>query len=166
MSLAFDLNINESAIVFADLPATQGFAATLEQLHQPLIQTLHRISGLSQAALWRLVSDSMASAFLEQGTAAGQAELAIDHARMILRDRRSKLCNKQTGFEWITLPEAPDIGDWMRVRGGCCRYYTAPADDVDYCTTCVLRSAGSRRERYRDYLRRTKTLGNDEEFQS
>ncbi len=156
VSLAFDLNINESAVAFVDVPATHGLAMTLEQLHAPLIETLHRISGLSWSALWRLVSDSLASAFLEHGRAIGRAEPAIDHARITLRDRGSKLFNKQTDFEWVTLPEAPKIGDWMRIRGGGCRYYTSSGEDAAYCTTCVLRPADSRRERYRDYLRRTR----------
>ncbi|MCK0096688.1 hypothetical protein MWU60_13990 [Yoonia sp. F2084L] len=156
VSLAFDLTINEAAMAFVDVPATHGFAATLEQLHEPLIETLRRVSGLSRSALWRLVSDSLAYAFLEQGRAMGQAEPAIDHGRTVLRDRGSKLFNKQTDFEWIDLPESPNIGDWMRIRGGCCRYYTSPRKDAAYCTTCVLRPADSRRERYRDYLRRTR----------
>ena len=82
----------------------------------------------------------------------------MEQARALLRQRGSKLFNKQTDFEWISLPEAPQIGDWMRVRGGCCRYYTAPAADAAYCTTCVLRDGDSRRERYRDYLRRSRLV--------
>ncbi|MCF2872031.1 hypothetical protein L0664_13230 [Octadecabacter sp. G9-8] len=156
VSLTFDLTINETAVAFADVPAPREFAKVLEQLHAPLIETLHRVCGLSRSALWRLVSDSLASAFLEQGRAIDQAEIAIGRARRILRDRGSKLFNKQTNFEWISLPEAPDIGDWMRLRGGCCRYYTSGRSDAEYCTTCVLRSADSRRDRYRDHLRQTK----------
>ncbi len=158
VSLAFDLNINSEGVTFIEMPTAPSFTATLEQLHKPLIQALRRLSGLSQAALWRLVSDSLAAAFLEQGRAVDATGLAIDHARMILRDQASKLFNKQADFEWVDLPEAPKIGDWMRVRGGCCRYYTSPAEDVGYCTTCVLRPADSRRRRYRDYLRRTMLL--------
>jgi hypothetical protein len=69
VSLTFDLNLNAAGVSFVDAPAPPGFAKTLEELHRPLITTLHRLSGLSQAALFRLVSDSLALAFLEHGRA-------------------------------------------------------------------------------------------------
>ncbi|MEM9969436.1 MAG: (2Fe-2S)-binding protein [Pseudomonadota bacterium] len=159
VSLAFDVHIDPDQAAFVDMPALPGFATTLEQIHTSLVDRLYAISGLSRAALWRLVADSLAAAFLEHGRAIGQTDLAMSHARNIIRDKSSKLFNKQTDFAWIDLPEAPETGDWMRVRGGCCRYYTAPREDADYCTTCVLRSDESRRERYRNYLRRTRTEG-------
>lgn len=153
--LAFDIDIDTDGVAFVDFEAHAGLAISLEHILTPLVDALYRASGLGRAALWRLVSDSLAAAFKEHGKALQDVEGAIAHARQILRDRGSKLWNKQTDFEWIALPERPEVGDWMRVRGGCCRYYTARQEDAEYCTTCVLRSAESRRDRYRAYLRRT-----------
>jgi hypothetical protein len=154
VSLAFDVTIDVMNVTLADLPSASGLAMLLQQLLEPLIDTLFRLSGLSRSALWRLVSDSLASTFLQHGRTIGQPETAIALARSILRDPASKLFNKQTDFEWVSIPSAAQNGDWMRVRGGCCRYYTAPDEDATHCMTCVLRSPESRRDRFRDYLHR------------
>lgn len=153
VSLAFDLEIDSEHTAFVDIVACAGFATTLEEVHAPLVDALYAASGLSRAALWRLVADSLAAAFLEHGRHLDRVDQAMAYARTILRDRSTKLANRQTDFEWITLPENPDTGRWMRLRGGCCRYYTAPRGNADYCTTCVLRDAESRRKRFQAYIR-------------
>lgn len=154
--VVFDVAMNVHQTQFTNVSAPITLAESLQIQLSPLVKALRHRSGLSEAALWRLVSDSLASAFLEHGTTLTSAQNAIADARLILRNKATKLSNKQTDFEWVALPEAPETGDWMRVRGGCCRYYTTPRDDADYCTTCVLRDAESRRARYQDYLRRQK----------
>ncbi|SDE82370.1 hypothetical protein SAMN04488567_2688 [Limimaricola pyoseonensis] len=161
VSGTFDLCLDPLALRLApygpERPAE--FAKALETLFTDPVERLFRLSGLSRAALWRMVGDSLAATFLAQARAMGDAEAGIAQARAILRDRGSKLFSKQTDFEWIALPEAPEIGDWLRLRGGCCRHYTLPDEAAQYCTSCVLRDAASRRDRFRAHLRQTRLAG-------
>ena len=151
----FDVKIDAEAAVCSKQDAPIPLAKNIERLLAPLVDLLAAETGLGKAALWRLVADSLAIALLSVGRQKREEERIIEFGRQMLRSKSTKLFNKQTDFEWVSLPERPDIGDWMRVRGGCCRHYTLERKDADYCTTCVLRSADSRRERYQDYLRRT-----------
>ena len=111
------------------------------------------VSGLSRKALWLLVGDSLAYSLLHHARALGDPGRGIGAALAILRVPGTPLTTRKTRFDWVALPDAPQVGDWLRVRGGCCRAYTRPKSA--YCTTCVLRDDASRTERYRDYLRRT-----------
>lgn len=151
----FDLRLQPDGLTFAKTAAHFDFATALEATFAPLVHALNIASGLPRAALYRLVGDSFGYAFLAHGRLLECEKMATDHARAVFHTPATKLRNKQLRFDYITLPEAPHIGDWLRVRGGCCRAYSRPGKP-DYCTTCVLRDDHSRIARYRDYLRRTK----------
>ncbi|QQA44231.1 (2Fe-2S)-binding protein [Pelagovum pacificum] len=128
---------------------TSGPAASIAQLHvsllSPIVAAISARTRLAPAALWRIVGDGMAAALLEAGMRHGVREAAMQIALDILRDRSGPLYSRQTGFEEVTLPDRPDCAEWVRLRGGCCRFYTS--DGGEYCTTCVLRDDDSRRMR-------------------
>lgn len=129
------------------------FQSAFEVLLAPIVDSPHRRSHLPRSALWRLVGDGLAAAFLAQGKALGCADRAMSLALGMLRRKGTPLYSKQTGFIQITVPERPHLAEWFRARGGCCRYYTS--DGGEYCSTCVLRDDDSRNQRLVDYLRRT-----------
>ncbi|WP_051213847.1 (2Fe-2S)-binding protein [Maritalea myrionectae] len=134
------------------------FANRIEALFAPLVDMHHEVSGLAKPALWRLVGDSLATSFLTQGENFGRIKHAIGIAEHMLHRKGSKLFSKQSGFIEIKLPERPEISEWFRKRGGCCRYYTA--DGGEYCSTCVLRDENSMIERLQNHLR-TKHLSEE-----
>lgn len=151
----FDLAVRPDGLTFSKTATHPDFAMAVEAMFAPLVHALNKASGLSNAALYRLVGDSFGCAFLAHGRLLGCDQAATDHACAVFHASGTKLRNKQLRFDYITLPEAPHVGDWLRVRGGCCRAYTRPGKP-NYCTTCVLRDDASRIARYRNYLRRTK----------
>ncbi len=154
VSQAFDLTLTPDALAFAPSLSPHAFAKTVEGLFHPLVGDMTHLSKLSNTAFHRLVGDSIAYAFLTHGRALDREQEGMDAAMSILREPGTKLTNRKVRFDHITLPEAPEIGQWLRVRGGCCRAYTRPGKP-DYCTTCVLRDDASRTDRFRNYLRRT-----------
>ncbi len=149
----FDVVLDPAGCGFVQRPNHKAFATAVEAIFGPFIRQLSAASGLGQPALFRLVGDSFGYAFLAHGRLLGCPLTGINHAKAIFQISGTKLRNKQLRFDYITLPEAPEIGDWLRVRGGCCRAYTRPGKP-NYCTTCVLRDDDSRNERYRNFLRR------------
>ncbi|WP_404379175.1 (2Fe-2S)-binding protein [Caenispirillum salinarum] len=146
----FDLWIDADALGAGTGP--DGFGRAFEGLLAPLVEELHRRSRLSRAAFWREAADSLTASLLIHGKEAGREEAAMAAALQLVRQKGSKLANRQTGFIRVDLPERPDIAEWFRERGGCCRSYTSPG--VEYCLTCVLRDRASRVDRLRDHLRR------------
>lgn len=120
---------------------------TIEEMFAPIIAALMVTSGLSAGAQWRLVADSVASAFLYGGKALGMAERGMEIANDILTEGR--LNNGKTGFVEVTAGKARDH---FLVRGGCCRYYTTAEEGAGYCTSCVLRKRDDQISRYTDYL--------------
>lgn len=153
VAVAYDLVLDPGRFGPASPEARPAaLAATLAGLFAPLIAAVSRRSGLSRGALWRLVGDGLSATLLAQGKAAGREARAMELARAVLGHRGTPLFCRQTGFVRVELPERPQIAEWFRARGGCCRFYTA--DGGEYCTTCVLRDAESRDARFRDHLRR------------
>lgn len=109
-----------------------------------VIAGLHARTGLPPAAQWRQLSDSVTAAFLAHGKAVGLAQQATEDAMTAIA-APSPLWNRQVGFVEARLPaEAgrPEIREWFRTRGGCCRYHTM--DGGTYCSTCVHRDPESR----------------------
>ncbi|MEJ6403142.1 (2Fe-2S)-binding protein [Yoonia sp. 2307UL14-13] len=155
VSQTFDLFLNPDSLVFSHAPSPYAFARTIEDLFSPIVKAMTHQSKLSNTAFHRLIGDSIAYAFLAHGRVLDREQEAMVAALSILREPGTKLTNRKVRFDHITLPEAPEIGQWLRVRGGCCRAYTRPGKP-DYCTTCVLRDDESRAERFRNYLRRTR----------
>ncbi len=150
----FDIALDRTHLTFSHEARPMRFAQAVEAIYVNVVTQIHAVTGLSQPALFMLISDSFAYAFLAHGRDLGCIDRAIGYATEAFCTRGTKLFSKKLRFDHITLPEAPDIGDWLRVRGGCCRAYTRPGKP-NYCTTCVLRDDDSRTERYRNYLRRT-----------
>lgn len=148
---AYDVVLSETDLLPCSAPAPM-LGAALPELFAPLVRSLVDRSGLSKGALWRLVGDALSGALLMQGKHAGREEEAMEMAYAALRDRQNPLHSRQTGFVRIDLPERPDIGEWFRARGGCCRYYTT--EGGAYCSTCVLRDPKSRKALLRAHLRR------------
>lgn len=107
----------------------------------PVIEAVTLNCKLSKGALWRIVADGVAAAYLELGKAANDPE-AKKRAEAILCLRGSPLWNKQVGFIRVDLPasEAPDgqaQSETFRKRGGCCRYYKSAKSGGKYCATCI-----------------------------
>lgn len=147
------LNLNRSSWQIIDLAQADlhDFTHQIETLFAPLVDMHFQLSNLAKPALWRLVGDSLAAAFLAQGENFDCPDKAMQAAEKILKRRGTKLFSKQVGFFNMSLPERPDTAEWFRARGGCCRYYTSK--DGEYCTTCVLRDEESRNARLQTYLR-------------
>lgn len=145
----FDIALNLDRVRFA--PVTVRLRGALENLFASTVDAIHATTSLPRPALWRLMGDSVSAALLEHGKLASCAQDGMDLALDLLREKGSPLFSKQTRFCQVTLPERPEISDWFLIRGGCCRYYTAP--DGEYCTSCVLRDDESRTQRLQTHLR-------------
>ncbi|ROU02452.1 (2Fe-2S)-binding protein [Histidinibacterium lentulum] len=157
VAVAYDLVLDPALIRPAPgMETADALGALVAGLFAPLVAAVSRRSGLSRGALWRLVGDGLSATLLALGKEAGCEDRAMDMARAVLADRRTPLFSRQTGFVRIDLPERPEIAEWFRARGGCCRYYTA--EGSEYCTTCVLRDKKSRDARLREHLRRKNGL--------
>lgn len=133
-------------------PEAPEAAAIFEVLFAPVIAGVATASTLGPGALWRLVTDGIAAAYLNLGTEAGEMRRAVDRAEGILKTRGTRLFAKQLNFLELTLPAAEnplcaDITRTFRERAGCCRYYTTPRSAGSYCGTCIHRK--DRPERFR-----------------
>ncbi len=142
------------------IEATPDLAGVLrrniETLLAPLVQALHRKSGLSCNALWRLVTDSFSQLFLDAGRRFGRVEGAKADALLVLKSSGSPLANRQMHYFDIELrsddqPERLLASVAFRARGGCCRYYTVEGGHL--CATCVLQDPAERDEKLRQYLK-------------
>lgn len=133
------------------------FARDIEAVIVPFIEKQVRDTALGNAAQFRLGADSIASGFQYSGRDLDCEPRARADALAVIKAEGSKFRNPQTHFAEIALcdpahPEIVLISETFRMRGGCCRYYTA--DGGDYCSTCVLRKPEDREEILRNYLRR------------
>lgn len=133
------------------------FARDIEAVIAPFIERQVRETALGHAAQFRLGADSIASGFQYSGRALDCEPRAREDALAVIRSEGSKFRNPQTHFAEIALcdpahPEIVLISETFRMRGGCCRYYTA--EGGEYCSTCVLRKPEDREDILRNYLRR------------
>ncbi|MBB5691999.1 ferric iron reductase [Muricoccus pecuniae] len=123
-------------------------------LLSPVIPALHRASGLSAGALWRIVADMACLAFLRVGEVLGEDEAQRGRAIGVTRRPGSPLNNGRSGFLHVAL-HAPETARliaerWFLQRGGCCRYYTF--SDGQKCPTCVLRPEAEQRAILAEHL--------------
>lgn len=130
-------------------------ARVIEGLHAGAIAALARQTGLGAVAQWRLVSDGVAGALVHQGRAMGCVDRAVDLARAVVGEAATRLQSRKVEIVQVHHPRRPDIADWFRLRGGCCRYYTASGEAGVYCTTCVHRNRDDQIARLADYLDRS-----------
>jgi len=151
VAMVFDLPLDPGGLVGEGMQP-DDLARAMTALLSPLIAALTRLTGLGATAQWRLVGDGLAAALVHRGKALGCLDAALDLGRSILSERPSKLRSRQTEFIEIRLPHRPDVSDWFRLRGGCCRYYTAAGESGEYCATCVLRDRDDQIARLADWL--------------
>lgn len=157
-SLDFAIGVDidpEQPLVLCEAGAARALMA---DINAPLVEQLRVATGISRGALWRLIADGYAAAWLTVGKALGREAEAMRRAVALLGGEGSPLNNGKTGFVEIRVSDPDDptrqVSDWFRARGGCCRYYTTPDSGGTYCSTCVLRSAESRDDLLASYLRR------------
>lgn len=138
--------------------ADAGVILTREELHaryrrasedhfRPLIEVLHRRTGLARSALWRLVADALAGRFLDAGRRLGLEQQAIASATLVLKAPGSPLNNRQLHFFQLSVDGGAGCEAacrTFRARGGCCRYYLVEGGSL--CSTCVLRSPQERKD--------------------
>lgn len=134
-------------------PDPDALGRAVEHLLAPLVEAVAAQVRLGRAPLWRLVADGIAAGFLNLGRALRCPELAMDRAMAVLSRPGSPLRNRQLRFLRVEVPaaESPSgesLRDWFRLRGGCCRLYTAPGGV--YCPTCVLST--DHEARFREHL--------------
>lgn len=138
------------ATVLPDKTALRAHLREQIQSHfTPLIEAVHRQTGLSRGALWRLVADNVALLFLTSGQNSGQVAHAQQEGLAVLKEASSPLNNPQTGYFTVSANEQVVP---FRARGGCCRYYTLPSGSK--CSTCVLHPIDQRDARIAAYLER------------
>lgn len=118
----------------------EWFRVRVEEHMQPIIDRAHIASHLSRGALWRIVADSCAQAFLYTGKQVGEAAQAEREGLAFVKVPGSPLNNPQLHFVSLT---CDGHSETFRARGGCCRYYTLP--DGHTCTTCVLHDPEARK---------------------
>jgi hypothetical protein len=125
-----------------------GMKGSILAVHRPLVAALNRRTGLSQGALWRLVTDGMTNGFLVHGKLTGGVDFARAEAEAIFGGG-SPLANRQ----WRFVRVAPEnhAPEWFRLRGGCCRLYRTQGGG--YCTTCVLRDEAEQVARLETFMR-------------
>jgi hypothetical protein len=134
-----------------------GLAALIAACFEPLVGQLHQASRLGRSAIWRIVADNIAAAWLTVGKELGRAEQAMADANAVIHAPGSPLSNKQMHFIKVEAqdpaqPERLIACEWFRARGGCCRYYTTDESGGEVCSTCVLRSPQSMHDELADYL--------------
>lgn len=122
---------------------------------EPFVEEIRRQTRLGKAALWRLLADALAASYLNTGKRLGLTGQAMARAAAIIEAVGKPLANDQWHFKEYCVdagasPTGQALGDWFRVRGGCCRYYTLP--DSDYCGTCVHLDEPEREARFQRYL--------------
>ena len=141
-------------------PDASALGGVIEDLFLPLVDSVATDSRLGRGALWRLVADGVAAGFLLCARDLGIAEHGRSRAEALVQRPGSRLANRQIRFLEGTVPAersptgAP-LRDRFRLRGGCCRLYTA--NGGDYCRTCVHRS--DRDARLRDHMIETARRG-------
>lgn len=139
--------------------APADLARVLREALTSLVASLAVETKLGAAAQWRLVTDGLTAALLHAGRAAGSLPEAVGLGRAIAGDRTSPLHNRQVELVEVACPDRPEITEWFRLRGGCCRYYTATGESGEYCSTCVHRDRDDQIARLADYLQKTTTAG-------
>lgn len=154
-SAVIDLTIAPAGLQ-AGGQAAADLARAIHDLLAPLVAALAQYTQLGQAAQWRLVSDGLTAALLQQGRLQGRMTDAILLGRSVTASRATPLHSKKLELVEVVCPDDPRITDWFRLRGGCCRYYTATGESGDYCTTCVHRDRADQLSRLQDYLGRTR----------
>lgn len=127
-------------------------ARCIASLLSPLVAELARSTRLGATAQWRLVSDGLAGGLIQQGRAIGLMREAVALGRSITADSATPLRSRRLELIEITCPGQSDVTEWFRLRGGCCRYYTASGESGDYCTTCVHRDRSDQVARLSEYL--------------
>lgn len=121
----------------------------------PLVACLGEMTRFSSGALWRIVGDAVALAFLEVGKQLGAPDRAKTEALAVLKHPGSPLNNPQFHFLDVS-SETPDGRRMTRTfcaRGGCCRYYRV--DGGEMCANCVLEQPDRREERLREFMLRS-----------
>lgn len=131
--------------------------AQIERHFTPLIELLHAETALSRQAMWRLVADSVAVAFLTAGKHRKIEERARADAMAVLKQPGSPLNNRQLQFFDIVVRDDAEptrvlARQSYRARGGCCRWYTARPGEL--CSTCVLKKPVERDAALEARLRR------------
>lgn len=134
----------------------EAFRQQVEGHFQPLIAALHRLTGLAQSALWRLVGDSLGASFLEAGRRYHCLGDAKAMALTVLKHPGSPLTNRELRFVEVTVRDdaCPDrvLTDTFRARGGCCRFYLIEGNPL--CVTCVLQDEAAIERSLHDVMRR------------
>jgi len=137
--------------------ATNGnLRATIIAFFEPFITPVYHYSKLSAAAQWRLIADSIAAAWLLVGRELNCEVMAKEKAMAILQQEKSPLTNRQTHYAdvniWHPEPKRQTINvtKTYRLRGGCCRAYTADAHQ--HCATCVLLTKDQQQQRLKRLL--------------
>ncbi len=113
----------------------------------PLLEMLNARTGLPRSAMWRLVADALAVAFLDAGHRYERLDEAKAAAMAVLKHPGSPLTNRQLHYFDVTLrdetcPERVLASYTFRARGGCCRFYRAEGGHL--CSTCVLQTPAER----------------------
>lgn len=140
-----DLRFDEVGTAFDSNAMRDSIVA----IHAPLVAALYEHTGLSQNALWRLVTDGMAGGWL---AAAETGDREPYGARAAAESILSMppLSNRQWRFVQVT---AGSRHRWYRLRGGCCRLYKSAGGTK--CTTCVLRHPDDQLQRLQAHLARS-----------
>lgn len=125
-----------------------GLRQTMIAIYEPLVEALHRRTGLSSNALWRLVTDEVAAGLLAYGKRTGCVERAQREATATVA--QSPLYNRQWHYENITIENGRS--EWFRLRGGCCRIYRIGKNAL--CPSCVVRPEHDRVRALQDVVRR------------
>ncbi len=94
----------------------EWFRQGVEAHMQPVIDRAHVASRLSRSALWRIVADSCAQAFLHTGKQVGEAVQAEREGLAFVKVPGSPLNNPQLHFVSLT---CDGLSETFRVRGGC-----------------------------------------------
>jgi FhuF 2Fe-2S C-terminal domain len=123
----------------------------------PLVETLNARTGLPRSAMWRLVADALAVAFLDAGRRHERLDEAKAAAMAVLKHPGSPLTNRQLHYFDVTLRDdaCPDrvlASYTFRARGGCCRFYRAEGGHL--CSTCVLQTPAERERILKAGMRR------------
>lgn len=129
----------------------------VEAHFSPIIEALNRKTGLPRSAMWRLVGDALAVAFLDAGRRYDRLDDAKAMAMAVLKQPGSPLANRQLHYFDVTVrddaqPDRVLASYTFRARGGCCRYYRIEGRKL--CSTCVLQSAATRERLLQNTLRR------------